>query len=69
MARQVDYDAKIAAIDEKIVAKKAQLKKLKEQKKSLILRKAKNDNAELVLFMQENKISAADVVSKLKQDQ
>lgn len=69
MARPVDYDAKIAAIDEKIAAKKEQLKKLKEQRKSIILRKAKNDNAELVQFMQENKISAADVVNKLKQDQ
>ena len=66
MARTADYDAKIAVIEEKLEKKKNEVKKLKETLAELKEKKAKADYKELLNYMMENEISAAQVLDTLK---
>lgn len=66
MARTADYDAKIAVIEEKLEKKKNEVKKLKETLAELKEKKAKADYKELLNYMTENEISAAQVLDTLK---
>ena len=66
MARATNYDAKIAAIEEKIAKKKAELKKLKAELATVKENKAKADYKELLEYMSEHDIAANDVLGMIK---
>ncbi len=66
MARKVNYDEKIEALKKKIAKKEEELKSLKATLAEWKTKKAKGDYAELVEYMQTNKITAADVLAQIK---
>ena len=66
MARTTNYDAKIAAIEEKINKKKDELKKLKETLDELQEKKNKADYSDLIEYMQENGLTPSEVLGAIK---
>lgn len=66
MARTTNYDAKIAAIEEKISKKKEELKKLKETLDELQEKKNKSDYSELIEYMQEKGLTPGEVLGAIK---
>lgn len=67
MARTANYDAKIAALTEKVEKKTAELKKLKDELAEVQAKKAKEDYQVLFDYMQANNISAEDVLGAIKE--
>jgi DNA-binding protein H-NS len=67
MARTANYEAKIATLTEKVEKKTAELKKLKEELSEIKSKKAKEDYKVLFDYMQENDISADDVLGVIKE--
>ncbi len=66
MARKANYDEKIAIIEKKIAKKEEELKSLKATLAEWKAKKAKDDYAELVEYMQTNKLTAAEVLAQIK---
>lgn len=66
MARTTNYDAKIAAIEEKIGKKKDELKKLKDTLADLQEKKNKADYSELIEYMQEKGLTPGEVLGAIK---
>lgn len=67
MARTANYEAKIVALTKKVEKKSAELKKLKEELSEIKSKKAKEDYKVLFDYMQENDISADDVLGAIKE--
>ncbi len=66
MARQMNFDAKIFALETKINKKQEELKKLKVELSETKARKAESDYKELIEYMEQNGISAEDVLGAIK---
>ncbi|RGS72665.1 protein kinase [Mitsuokella sp. AF21-1AC] len=66
MARKADYDSKIQALEEKIAKKQDEVKKLKAQLAEVKEKKAKEDYQELTAYMEENNLTAAEVLAVIK---
>lgn len=62
----VNYDAQIQKLDEKIERYTNLLSGLKAQKQELLTKKQENDMHDLYTYMQENGLSAADVIAQLE---
>lgn len=67
MARTANYEAKITTLTEKVEKKTAEFKKLKEELSEIKSKKAKEDYKVLFDYMQENDISADDVLGVIKE--
>lgn len=66
MARKADYDSKIQTLEEKIAKKQDEVKKLKAQLAEVKEKKAKEDYQELTTYMEENNLTAAEVLAVIK---
>lgn len=66
MARQMNYSAKIESLEAKINKKQEELKKLKVELSETKARKAESDYKELIEYMEQNGISAEDVLGAIK---
>ena len=66
MARKANYDEKISAIEAKIAKKQDELKALKAQLNEIKAKKAQDDYKELTEYMQNNNLSASDVLASIK---
>lgn len=66
MARKADYDSKIQVLEEKIAKKQDEVKKLKAQLAEVKEKKAKEDYQELTTYMEENNLTAAEVLAVIK---
>ncbi|MDY4475365.1 protein kinase [Mitsuokella sp.] len=66
MARKTDYDGKIQALEAKIAKKQEEVKKLKAELAAVKEKKAKEDYQELTAYMEENNLTAADVLAAIK---
>lgn len=66
MARKTNYDEKIAAIEDKIAKKQEDIKKLKAALNELKNKKIAVDNQELMEYMQQNNLSASEVLASIK---
>lgn len=66
MARQMNYSAKIESLEAKINKKQEELKKLKVELSETKARKAESDYKELIDYMEQNGISAEDVLGAIK---
>ncbi len=66
MARKVDYEAKIEMVKSKIENHQEAIKKLKAQLNELEELKSENDYKDLLTYMKDNSLSAADVISSIQ---
>ena len=66
MARKTNYDEKIAALEDKIAKKQEDIKKLKAALNDLKNKKIAIDNQELMEYMQQNNLSASEVLASIK---
>jgi Skp family chaperone for outer membrane proteins len=66
MARKANYEEKINAIEEKISKKQDEIKALKAQLSEIKAKKAQDDYKELTEYMQNNNLSASDVLASIK---
>ena len=66
MARKANYEEKISTIEAKIEKKKEEIKSLKEPLAALQSKKAQNDYQELLDYMNNNNLSAGEVLSKIR---
>lgn len=66
MARKVNYDEKISALETKIAKKQDEVKALRAEVKELKEKKAKEDYQELTDYMLANNLSAKDVLDYIK---
>ena len=66
MARKVNYDEKISALEAKIAKKQDEVKTLRAEVKELKEKKAKEDYQELTDYMLANNLSAKDVLDYIK---
>jgi len=66
MARKANYEEKINAIEAKIAKKQEELKSLKAQLGEIKAKKAQDDYKELTEYMQNNNLSASDVLASIK---
>ncbi len=66
MARKTNYDEKIAALEDKIAKKQEDIKKLKAALNELKNKKIAVDNQELMEYMQQNNLSASEVLASIK---
>jgi len=66
MARKVNYDEKISALEAKIAKKQDEVKALRAEVKELKEKKAKEDYQELTDYMLANNLSAKDVLDYIK---
>lgn len=66
MARKTNYDEKIAALEDKIAKKQENIKKLKAALNELKNKKIAVDNQELMEYMQQNNLSASEVLASIK---
>lgn len=66
MARKTNYDEKIAALEDKIAKKQEDIKKLKATLNELKNKKIAVDNQELMEYMQQNNLSASEVLASIK---
>lgn len=60
-----DYSAQISQIDEKIQKYTERITNLKDQKQELLSRQRDADMQELYSYMQENDLSARDILTQL----
>ena len=67
MPRVANYDEKIQQLQEKIDKKKEEIKALKEKQAEWQEKKNKADNQALMQYMEENDLSAEDVLAALQQ--
>ena len=66
MARKANYEEKINAIEAKIAKKQEELKSLKAQLSEIKAKKAQDDYKELTEYMQNDNLSASDVLASIK---
>lgn len=66
MARKANYEEKISGIEAKIAKKQEELKSLKAQLSEIKAKKAQDDYKELTEYMQNNNLSASDVLASIK---
>ena len=66
MARQMNYRTKIESLEAKINKKQEELKKLKVELSETKAKKAESDYKELIEYMEQNGISAEDVLDAIK---
>lgn len=66
MARKVNYDEKISALEAKIAKKQDEVKTLRAEVKELKEKKAKEDYQELTDYMLANNLSAKDILDYIK---
>ena len=66
MARKANYEEKINAIEAKIAKKQEELQSLKAQLSEIKAKKAQDDYKELTEYMQNNNLSASDVLASIK---
>ena len=66
MARKANYEEKINAIEAKIAKKQEELKSLKAQLGEIKAKKAQDDYKELTEYMQNNNLSASDVLASIR---
>ena len=66
MARKTNYDEKIAALEDKIAKKQEDIKKLKAALNELKNKKIAVDDQELMEYMQQNNLSASEVLASIK---
>ncbi|WP_026766724.1 protein kinase [Selenomonas ruminantium] len=66
MARKANYEEKISGIEAKIAKKQEELKSLKAQLNEIKAKKAQDDYKELTEYMQNNNLSASDVLASIK---
>ena len=66
MARKVNYDEKISALEAKIAKKQDEVKALRAEVKELKEKKAKEDYQELTDYILANNLSAKDVLDYIK---
>ena len=66
MARKANYEEKINAIEAKIAKKQEELKSLKAQLSEIKAKKAQDDYKELTEYMQNNNLSASEVLASIK---
>lgn len=66
MARQMDFGKKIEVLESKIEKKQEELKKLKDELNSVKTKKASSDYKELVEYMEQNNLSAEEVLASIK---
>lgn len=66
MARKANYEEKINAIEEKIAKKQEEIKVLKAQLNEIKAKKAQDDYKELTEYMQNNNLSASDVLASIR---
>ena len=66
MARKANYEEKISGIEAKVAKKQEELKSLKAQLNEIKAKKAQDDYKELTEYMQNNNLSASDVLASIK---
>lgn len=66
MARQMDFDKKIESLKSKIEKKHEELKKLKAELEAVKSKKASTDYKALVDYMEQNNLTAEEVLKSIK---
>lgn len=66
MARQMDFDKKIESLKSKIEKKHEELKKLKAELEAVKSKKASTDYKALVDYMEQNNLTAEEVLESIK---
>ena len=66
MARKVNYEEKISAIEAKIERKQFEIKALKKQMDELKSKKCQDDIKELTEYMVANNLTAEEVLASIK---
>lgn len=66
MARQMDFDKKIESLKSKIEKKHEELKKLKAELEAFKSKKASTDYKALVDYMEQNNLTAEEVLESIK---
>ena len=67
MARKANYEEKIATLQAKITKKQEELKNLKAQLEEVKTKKAQQDYKVLVEYMEQNNLTAEDVLGAIKE--
>lgn len=67
MARKSNYEEKIATLQAKITKKQEELKTLKAQLDEVKTKKAQQDYKVLVEYMEQNNLTAEDVLGAIKE--
>ena len=67
MARKANYEEKIATLQAKITKKQEELKTLKAQLDEVQTKKAQQDYKVLVEYMEQNNLTAEDVLGAIKE--
>lgn len=67
MARKANYEEKIATLQAKITKKQEDLKTLKAQLDEVKTKKAQQDYKVLVEYMEQNNLTAEDVLGAIKE--
>ena len=67
MARKPNYEEKIATLQAKITKKQEELKTLKAQLDEVKTKKAQQDYKVLVEYMEQNNLTAEDVLGAIKE--
>lgn len=67
MARKANYEEKIATLQAKITKKQEELKTLKAQLDEVKTKKASQDYKVLVEYMEQNNLTAEDVLGAIKE--
>lgn len=63
-----NYAAQLQKLDEKIQKYTSLLSGLKSQRQELLAKKQETDMRDLYQYMQENKVSAAEIIAQLSPD-
>lgn len=66
MARQMDFDKKIESLKSKIEKRHEELKKLKAELEEVKSKKASTDYKALVEYMEQNNLTAEEVLESIK---
>ena len=67
MARKANYEERIATLQAKITKKQEELKTLKAQLDEVKTKKAQQDYKVLVEYMEQNNLTAEDVLGAIKE--
>lgn len=67
MVRKANYEEKIATLQAKITKKQEELKTLKAQLDEVKTKKAQQDYKVLVEYMEQNNLTAEDVLGAIKE--
>ena len=67
MARKANYEEKIATLQAKITKKQEEFKTLKAQLDEVKTKKAQQDYKVLVEYMEQNNLTAEDVLGAIKE--